>query len=278
MTRLHDIEGHLKSLKEISEIMTSMKSMSLMETQKLSHFLSHQQNVVNNIRDAASDFLAHYPEFVTPFPAETSLLVLIGSERGFCGDFNQAIAHSCKQYIEQHDLPDPRILVVGSRLMAAMDDHPLIVEKMEGAAVGQEVDRLLPRLLHVLESIRQQYGTHTIAVFHHEHEKNDIKTTHVLPPFLDMTIPDVHGYPPMLNIDEAEFYRSLVDHYLFAVMHELFFTSLMAEHYRRVQHLQGAIDRLEEKFTRLGKKRNILRQEEITEEIEVIMLAGANID
>jgi F-type H+-transporting ATPase subunit gamma len=54
----------------------------------------------------------------------------------------------------------------------------------------------------------------------------------------------------------------------------MFYTSLMAEHYRRVQHLEGAIDRLEQRAEELGKKRNMLRQEEITEEIEVIMLSA----
>ena len=49
---------------------------------------------------------------------------------------------------------------------------------------------------------------------------------------------------------------------------------LMAENRRRMQHLEGAIRRLEERTSELALKRNALRQEEITEEIEVILLSA----
>jgi F-type H+-transporting ATPase subunit gamma len=65
----------------------------------------------------------------------------------------------------------------------------------------------------------------------------------------------------------------LVHHYLFAALHEIFYTSLMAENQRRIQHLEGAIQRLEEKNENLARKSRTLRQEEITEEIEVILLS-----
>ena len=48
----------------------------------------------------------------------------------------------------------------------------------------------------------------------------------------------------------------------------------MAENRRRMQHLEGAIRRLEERTSELALKRNALRQEEITEEIEVILLSA----
>ncbi len=47
----------------------------------------------------------------------------------------------------------------------------------------------------------------------------------------------------------------------------------MAENQRRIQHLEGAIQRLEEKNENLARKSRTLRQEEITEEIEVILLS-----
>jgi F-type H+-transporting ATPase subunit gamma len=47
----------------------------------------------------------------------------------------------------------------------------------------------------------------------------------------------------------------------------------MAEHLHRVQHLDAATHRLEEQAAELSLKRNTLRQEEITEEIEVILLS-----
>ena len=57
-------------------------------------------------------------------------------------------------------------------------------------------------------------------------------------------------------------------------MHELFYGSLMAENTRRLQHMDNAVRRIEQESEELLLKRNMLRQEEITEEIEVIMLSA----
>ena len=78
----------------------------------------------------------------------------------------------------------------------------------------------------------------------------------------------------MLNMPPQTFFAELVDQYLFAALYALLYTSLMAENRRRMQHLEGAIRRLEERTSELALKRNALRQEEITEEIEVILLSA----
>jgi len=52
------------------------------------------------------------------------------------------------------------------------------------------------------------------------------------------------------------------------------FAALMAENQRRVQHLEQAGQHLEREVDALGKRRNMLRQEEIIEEIEVILLSA----
>jgi F-type H+-transporting ATPase subunit gamma len=58
------------------------------------------------------------------------------------------------------------------------------------------------------------------------------------------------------------------------VLHEIFYISLMAENHRRLQHLEGAVNHLDDQTVKLQRKSQIYRQEEITEEIEVILLNG----
>ncbi|MEQ1531113.1 MAG: F0F1 ATP synthase subunit gamma, partial [Methylococcales bacterium] len=76
----------------------------------------------------------------------------------------------------------------------------------------------------------------------------------------------------ILNLPPVDFFSDLVQHYLFAVLHEIFYISLMAENQRRLQHLEGAVKHLDDETSRLRRKAQIYRQEEITEEIEVILL------
>ena len=57
-------------------------------------------------------------------------------------------------------------------------------------------------------------------------------------------------------------------------MHELLYVSLMTENHRRMMHLEGAVKHLDEESDKLARQYNALRQEEITEEIEIILLSA----
>jgi F-type H+-transporting ATPase subunit gamma len=96
----------------------------------------------------------------------------------------------------------------------------------------------------------------------------------LLPAFQDLAgKAPAFAYPPRLNLPAQQLLPQLIDQYLFAALHAVFYAALMAENQRRVSHLEGAIRRLGEKLTRLEQRANTLRQEEITEEIEVILLS-----
>ncbi len=88
MSKRRNLETRLRSLTEIKEIMNAMKNLSLMEVHRLARFLDTQRRVVASIGAAAADFLFFHPEM---FPGEEefrNIHLLIGSERGFCGDLN----------------------------------------------------------------------------------------------------------------------------------------------------------------------------------------------
>jgi len=116
-------------------------------------------------------------------------------------------------------------------------------------------------------------------VLYHDSDKEQIVTTKVLPPFEQYrdTAPRF-SYPPVLNLTPAAFLAELIDHYLFAALHEIMYVSLMAENIRRVRHLEGAVQHLDDKSENLLHKSNALRQEEIIEEIEVILLSSSSLD
>jgi F-type H+-transporting ATPase subunit gamma len=69
------------------------------------------------------------------------------------------------------------------------------------------------------------------------------------------------------------FIAQLTENYLFAASCVSFYDSLMAENQQRMQHMEYAVQRIEQDSEKLLLRRNRLRQEEITEEIEVILLS-----
>ncbi|GAB5605761.1 F0F1 ATP synthase subunit gamma [Sideroxyarcus sp. TK5] len=270
------IQKHLGTLNDIGGIMGAMKNISLMETHKLARFLAHQHRVLAGIEAAAADFLAHYPETgYRPEDAAPNIIVAIGSQRGFCGDFNESLAQAMRHHWQQGS--PASVLVVGRRLAAKLGREPRIAATLDAPSVAEEVQPVLQRLMDALGELHARAGENkllTVSVIAHREGENQVGVRSILPaPDPGHTAPRF-AYPPMLNLAAAQFFAGLARHYLWAQMHDVFFSSLMAESRRRLQHMEGAMQRLEEKSGELQRKYNLLRQEEITEEIEIIMLSN----
>jgi F-type H+-transporting ATPase subunit gamma len=120
-------------------------------------------------------------------------------------------------------------------------------------------------------------GVSSLSVLYHDDEKGGLAVRRLLPPELHAECAEWRT-PPLLQLTPHEFLHGFLQHYLFLGLNELFTVSLLAENQYRVQHLEGAVRRLDERLVELSSRVRSLRQEEITEEIEMILLAGTPAD
>lgn len=278
MSKRGQIRRHLGTLNDIGGIMGAMKNISLMETHKLARFLVHQHRVLANIEVAAADFLAHHPEIGHQSTiAAAEVVVAIGSQRGFCGDFNQSLVQAMRRHWQPNAWQPADLLVVGRRLATKLGREPRIYASFDGPSVAEEVEMVLERLMDALGELQARQGSSgllSIAVFAHREGESEVSVRRLLPVPSAAPSPPCFAYPPQLNVAPTIFFTALTRHYLWAQMHDVFYGSLMAENRRRLQHMEGAMLRMDEKAGELQRKYNLLRQEEITEEIEVIMLSN----
>ncbi|MGX2040533.1 F0F1 ATP synthase subunit gamma [Methylocaldum sp. MU1018] len=273
MSRRAGIEQRLRRLGEIAEIMTAMKTLALIETHKFNRFMAHQQRLIASIEAASADFLAFHPEFRRDGrreEGESHVLVLIGSERGFCGDFNETIVAALAA------LPPirPRLVVIGRRLATKLQSHPNIEAELDGPNVAEEVRPVLDELMTALHRLQRESGWKRLSVLAHNPEGG--VALHGLLPITPAQEP-AFAYPPRLNLDPAPFFAELTEHYLLAKLPGLFYASLMAENRRRLEHMENALRRMDAKIEDLRRKSNALRQEEIVEEIEIILLSAESL-
>lgn len=278
MSKRGQIQRHLGTLKDIGGIMGAMKSISLMETHKLARFLAHQHRVLAGIEAAAADFLAHHREIgCRPDAAAPGIVVAIGSQRGFCGDFNETLVQALRHHWRQAANSPGAVLVVGRRLSAKLGREPRITASFDGPSVADEVPTVLQRLMDAIGELQAREDSHGllgVAVFAHCEGETRLSVRSILPAPNSAHNAARFAYPPLLNLAAPKFFAELARHYLWAQMHDVFYGSLMAENRRRLQHMEGAMQRMEENAGELQCKYNLLRQEEITEEIEVIMLSN----
>lgn len=277
MSKRQDIDRRVHALTEITEILGAMKTLALLETQKLTRHLAAQRRVVHGIEAAATDFAAHYPDAIGPISPGQPVLVLMGSERGFCGDYNRALVAAVEQDVSAAPVNAPLFVTVGHKLSARLEKDARVAAAIPGPNVSEEVQPALVRLMDVLRELqagRAPGRLLDIHVWHHLPTDGGTQVTSRRPLLPTRVLSDQVSYPPELYLEPARFAAGLVDEYLFAVLHEIFYDSLMAENQRRFQQMDQAVNRLERDLADLRGQRNILRQEEITEEIEVIMLSA----
>jgi F-type H+-transporting ATPase subunit gamma len=251
----------------VRAILSAMKNIALTELRKLGGQLEQQRRAMATIERAAGDFARFY---APPGAAarERGVCVAIGSERGFCGEFNEALAGAARARGE-------RLLVVGTRLAERLGERPE-ADVLPGASVAEELPLVLERVAAWLERAQREAPSAPlrVTVLYEDPDAAVLAARVVAPLPLPDKPPRARGHPPRLTLPPARFFAALAEQALLMSLQGAFSLSLIAENRRRLDHMDGALRRLDETTADLARRANVYRQEEITQEIEVIMLSA----
>jgi F-type H+-transporting ATPase subunit gamma len=278
MTKRSVLKKHISSLSEIKSIVNAMKNLSLMETNKVNKLISTQSRVVDTIQKVILDFLSYHQAIAKSLSSEEpKLCILIGSERGFCGNFNELLL---KHWHEKR--ANVKTIAVGNKLVAKMQkDSPDII-KINGANIAQEI---VPVVLSLIKELGQIYvkSQFLIDIRNWEIIFNTDTDQGIAPktfrPFTDLIGQATPAFPvaPLLYLDPEDFFLKLTEQYLYAILYQNFYYSFIAENNQRLKHMDAALNWMDKKNNELKLKLNEFRQEEITEEIEVMSLSAHEI-
>ncbi len=281
MSKKADLRRRVNALEEIKGIMTAMKNLSLLEISKLNRLAAAQRQTAMGVEEAVSDFLSFHPFPVGAAPAEMThrLYLLIGSERGFCGGFNELVLNRLQLLLDgDHKGAEATLMIVGSRLASKIPADLRVGLSVPGPAAPEEVPETITEAAQYLGNMQEKLPAldPQLLTIIHNRESGGIVECCVVEPFARFVRAETRRYPdpPMLQIASRDLLAWLADHYLLAALYDIFYSSLIAEHRQRVRHMENAISHLEKAVTRLAHRVNLLRQEEITEELEVIMLSA----
>ena len=131
MSKRREIERQVRSLSDIREIMNAMKNLALMESHRLSRFIETQRRVVTTTESAADDFLNFWPQGLPNEEEYYDLYLLVGAERGFCGDFNESLVRALDR--EVCSVQDGTVIVIGGKLADKLAADRRIGALLDGA-------------------------------------------------------------------------------------------------------------------------------------------------
>ncbi len=259
MSGYRDLVKHLRGLADIRAILAGMRTLAMIETQRLTRLRDSGQRLRAGLQQAAQDYRAHYPDGISSTGTDVS--VVIGSEKGLCGDFNEELLRYVRALPAQ-----PTLVLVGNKLIAAAGDLPQVVARCPGAPAADGVAIVLAELADTLGGLDTARGGR-LMVIAHDPELRQVSARQVLP--LPTVAAPVTGTPPRLYMTVPEFEAALVEQYLFAALTGALQNALLAENQQRVTHLEAAVRRLDERCALLQQRMRKARQEQIIEEVEV---------
>jgi len=272
MARRREIERHIATFRDIAEIVDAMKNLALVEVRRVTGFIEAQQRSVTIIEDALADFFDGYPGFRAQPSTGGDVCCVVGSERGFCGDFNLRLAEAAQTLGTRMRAPT-RTVLVGANLSSmwpgAADAH------CAGASVADEVPATMARLADSIRDLTPAApGGSPWGLVLLLHGETGPELRRLLPLSIGATSRPRRPFPIDLDLDPADFLSAATRQYLFAAPMAALYESLLVENQRRLDHMDQAIRKMDERLADLGRERNRQRQEEITEDIELILLSA----
>lgn len=272
MSKRADLKAQIHTLGEIKSILGAMKNLSIIEMNKVSRFLGAQNELAVSIEEALVDFERFYGRDVEGDTGEM-IYVLLGSERGFCGGFNEAILKRFVAVVSSGKVP-AKVIAVGRKLASKLGGEAgavKVVQVIDGASAAEEIAGCIAELIRCLTRWPKMQWT----LVHPENSDSHGKIA-VVCPFTPKATAQarVESVAPLLNVSPKELHPQLFEQYLFSVLYRAFYLSFLAENRERLRHMDGALRTLERNWNQLRGQSNRLRQEEITEELEIIMLSA----
>lgn len=265
MSQRREIEARLSLYEELTGILSAMRSFALAELRRINKREAAQQQVVESLATALDDLTGTPLEQNNPatLTDNSSIWLLLGSERGFCGSFNEDVL---RHWHSKSNRQGPLILV-GERLHG-MVETTQTVHRLPGAQGSLDAAATIDRILGAIDMLQVGDPFRLMACIRDEQGSRCQQLWPLTP--VHHAGPD---YPPLTFAPAKEVASGIAQHYLFHSLLALLLRSIHVENYMRLMQMETALRHLERGGEELQRLRNRLRQEEIVEEIE--LMAGS---
>lgn len=285
MATLEELSQRIEVAGDLQSVVRTMKTISAVAIRQhelaeraMSRYLENVelglQVVLHDLGDSIADASA---------PASSDIaVVVIGSELGLCGGFNDKVARFTVESLrDSGDGPDRRrVLTIGARADAAWraDAEPPAAHQ-EAPATVDALTRTVGAVLTRLDQWRTQHGTARLDLFHHL-SKSQGGTALVRRRLLPMDpawLQELRGRPwasrrlPASTGAPKALFGRLVRQLVFARVAMAIMQSRTAEHGERLAAMQAADRSIADKIEALRFEYRVLRQNVITSELLDIM-------
>ncbi|WP_200763739.1 F0F1 ATP synthase subunit gamma [Nitrosophilus alvini] len=267
------LQKKLESLKDIYEIVNSMKAFAKFAIQKSKDKLPYVRNYKKNIEESIEDIISLFPELITLKGGHSrkKIYIVFGSEEGLCGGYNEKLF----RFFSKIAHGDYKTAIVGRKAAEEVDSFGIETQWIvSGASTVESIETKVADLALLLSEAyeKDEFGS-LYLIYYKLTEKGDsqIEVKKVLPPDFSAFRRKKIKTEPLLYLQKEEILHSLVEEYILISLYGAFLERISSENQERFLRMQTASKNIEKKRIRLYNELNMLRQEEITAELMEII-------
>lgn len=261
-----------ETMQSIRGIVRTMKTMSAINAAPYEQAARAIDDWRDTLLDGLHAFIRHHgtliPEDAAP---DRAILVVMGSDHGLCGNYNEVIAElAARQVVAGQIL---RILCVGAQMEDALHGEAMVPEAtLLPPANVDGLNRLADELVTRLEAMR---AGDRVTLIHMQRAAHGRQLPVALPLFpLDGgLLADLAARPwasrslPRFSLAAPDMLAALVRNLLFATLHRAAAEALMTENAARLARMQQAEQAVDDRLADLEAQTRSVRQEQITTEL-----------
>ena len=287
MQSLEALTAQIDSIQDLQSVVKTMKALAMVSIRQYETAVKALADYNRTVKMGLKILLRHryfseqsvmLPPGVTNHRKTGTLGVIIfGSDRGLCGQFNEQIASYALEQLNQKQVQPENIIVaaVGARLIPYLQSakQPISVQ----FSVPNSVIAIAPMVQEILLMIEQWQFPQVdrVILFYNKslssasYRPRSMQLLPMNPQWLErLGQQPWHSQGlPTFTMDWDELFSALVRQYLFVSLYRAFAESLASENASRLSSMQAAQKNIEERLTELNSQYRHQRQSSITSEL-----------
>lgn len=261
MSRKRALDTKLTLYHDLNDILGAMRSFALAELRRVATREKAQTQTASIMLNSFSDMAPHIP---VPEQISSDIFVLVGSVHGFCASYNEDVLAFWHSHKEAADSP----IVIGERLASLFSEEEKVIF-VPGAINSNDV---IPVIDHVLSAYSQaaRRTDLSLGLVIVLRDSDGVITKRLWP--MQPEPANQQEEIPYTHESPKQVVSKLAQHCLFHMLLSFLLRALHTENHMRLMQMENAMRHIDENSAALLIQRNRIRQEEIVNEIELILM------
>jgi F-type H+-transporting ATPase subunit gamma len=213
--------------------------------------------------------------------------LVVGTERGLCGKFNQSLAENAIEWIGTQNFSSHQIWAMGSRIIREMEREGVHISWRTTLPTSElpSYQRSYLTTQNWLEQY-EDYAFNQLIILFNQTSKSvryEFSTFKLLPyemqhPHSVTNQATKHWPPPIIETEPIGIYQHVIEHYIAASFYQTLLKSAVAEHSSRHNMMQEAEDNAEDIIAEVQAVLNQERKRKITQEMQELASGSGLLD